>query len=753
MPKFRIEMELTSINERLLLTDFDSNNDSSTGITFNEDLNESENDRYTLNFSIAEKIGRNKEINVGSLISIGRPIRLYLYNPNRMIRMVISSFAPVIGPENLIYNVEAQDYASYVFSKNNAGLNLDTFQDEDFLEWLELIEEQDTTITNIGNYILERGWLRLREYNTVSEEFDFSGWSVNVTGTNKILNVEVSDSNTYNALIELANIANSNILFNYENETITLIDKEHSSLDKNYTLKRDFNLQDYSISYTGDNLYSIFYVEGAADEFGLFTILSDETDYKDNFLFNFNYFKDRNLVSESDYNTIVSQINNNLKEINIKFQRAIKERFTRIGEINDIWNRINNLAEILAAPESYETYGQTYLDLNSQFSRPSLGTQQVTVTENVTVLNVLWTDLPQNATGTVSYPIIFSYLGQQFTASNNNPISLPLGLQVEIFLTAGAGRVPVSSGNFTIYVQGTNAANADFDITRFNVVSAAVQFNISRPNQSQFTFISPLFDLLNNFDGTNAINKQLASVDTIIQQIEGFQTEDTNEIACIVGYPSGGYSSGDPCAVFNISDNAVEREARQTFLESRLEDYKAGIGETLQEGGLRPGKFTLIKERFEHFLNLYSEPVPSKTIMDIYRESDLAKKEFWYNLKKDRQHIFPEGYYQNEFETNVGSLKAQAEVIYSEHQKPQENFSITYINISDIIGKNLEDIRIGDFVLLREAQLAVQQNEQSKLKVASISRSLRDKANISLTIYRYNLINNMLEKIIANNQN
>jgi hypothetical protein len=178
--------------------------------------------------------------------------------------------------------------------------------------------------------------LRLREYNTVSEEFDFSGWSVNVTGTNKILNVEVSDSNTYNALIELANIANSNILFNYENETITLIDKEHSSLDKNYTLKRDFNLQDYSISYTGDNLYSIFYVEGAADEFGLFTILSDETDYKDNFLFNFNYFKDRNLVSESDYNTLVSQINNNLKEINIKFQRAIKERFTRIGEINDI---------------------------------------------------------------------------------------------------------------------------------------------------------------------------------------------------------------------------------------------------------------------------------------------------------------------------------------------------------------------------------------------------------------------------------
>jgi hypothetical protein len=74
MPKFRIEMELTSINERLLLTDFDSNSDLINGITFNEELNESENDRYSLNFVVAENIGRNKEINVGSLISIGRPL-------------------------------------------------------------------------------------------------------------------------------------------------------------------------------------------------------------------------------------------------------------------------------------------------------------------------------------------------------------------------------------------------------------------------------------------------------------------------------------------------------------------------------------------------------------------------------------------------------------------------------------------------------------------------------------------------------
>jgi hypothetical protein len=134
MPKFKIEMELTSINERILLTDYDSNKQDQNGVTFNENLSEEENDQYRLSFSIAEEFGRNKTINIGLLIAVGRPIWLYTYNPNRAIRMVISSFSPVIGPENTIYEIEAQDYASYAFARNNAGLTLDTIEDEDFAD-------------------------------------------------------------------------------------------------------------------------------------------------------------------------------------------------------------------------------------------------------------------------------------------------------------------------------------------------------------------------------------------------------------------------------------------------------------------------------------------------------------------------------------------------------------------------------------------------------------------------------------------
>jgi hypothetical protein len=139
MPQFKIEMELTSVNERILLTDFDSTQSKLEGLTFNETLNQEENDRYTLSFQLVGKSGRAREIPLGKLISIGRPVWLYTTNPDRAIRMVITSYSPVIGSENLVYNIECQDYASYVFARNNVGLTLDTIEDEDYSDWINLL--------------------------------------------------------------------------------------------------------------------------------------------------------------------------------------------------------------------------------------------------------------------------------------------------------------------------------------------------------------------------------------------------------------------------------------------------------------------------------------------------------------------------------------------------------------------------------------------------------------------------------------
>ena len=149
MPKFQIELELSSINDRILLTNFDSSENLNGGITFNESLSEEENGLYRLTFSMPEKLYDYPDIDMSKVISIGRPIWLQLYEPQRSVRMAITSFSPVIGSENIIYEIEAQDYASYTFSRNNAGLTLDTFEDEEFLDWLRLYGK--TTMNFLGS--------------------------------------------------------------------------------------------------------------------------------------------------------------------------------------------------------------------------------------------------------------------------------------------------------------------------------------------------------------------------------------------------------------------------------------------------------------------------------------------------------------------------------------------------------------------------------------------------------------------------
>jgi hypothetical protein len=71
MPKFQIELELSSINDRLLLTNFDSSENSIGGLTFNENLSEEENGIYNLTFSMQEKVN---EVSLERLIAIGRPL-------------------------------------------------------------------------------------------------------------------------------------------------------------------------------------------------------------------------------------------------------------------------------------------------------------------------------------------------------------------------------------------------------------------------------------------------------------------------------------------------------------------------------------------------------------------------------------------------------------------------------------------------------------------------------------------------------
>lgn len=612
-------------------------------------------------------------------------------------------------------------------------------------------EQITTTITNIANYLLQRGWLQKITGSTIT------GWTVTIIGENKIVNLDVSGSNTYNAIIDLVNLSNMQVKFNYENETIIFIDRESSSLDKNYTLRRGFNLQNFDVSYSGDNMSSIFYVDAAEDEFGLKTLLSEETTYKDNFLFDFNYFRSKDLISESDLTTIENKINVDLKKINEELSSSIKNRFNHLGLIREARTQIESIAELLAIPTVFNDYAQRFLDLQSQFYRPSLGQEQVTTTDNFKVLKVFWIDVQPNFN--IVFPIKFRYRLQNYVQEQaNQSVTInPYGFKIQIFLQDGSGRIPWPSdvANPKVYLEITNEGNVQFDINNFQINFVDVQFNLTT-EENKFIFFYPYFDLLNEFDGEKAITRELQRIQQDVQTFIDFKNEDEIELACLIGNDN----QVPGCEEINFSDDPFINQQRIALLESRIEDYKTVIGEELTGGAFIPGKFTLILDTFEKYLSgdetislaQYTRPEINRTIMEMYRTAEENKQQFWYDLKEDRQHIFIEGYYENNFETNVVSLKAQAEAAFTDHNKPLEDFSLSYINVSDIVGVDIQDISVGDFVSLKEEKLKVITNEDSKLKVAAISRVLRDKGNINLTIFRYNMINQILEKIITRNQ-
>ena len=434
----------------MTLTDYETGTPS-RNISFDETLEENENDAYTLTFSVPEYL--ESGIRTGSLISIGRVLRLTFSNPERVVWFVVNNFQIGEGTENFIYSVSAQDYVSYVFSRNNAGLNLDTIEDQDFWEWMEekypapnlivphlqnasldsngvytlyesegdyitydsntgiyrskisetsariilmvnsffdkgkytfsirraeselpfpslpiyikwgaseltldatstqvlittaeleigqvlLINMQNsategaseiaftlqlekgevanpvhtfaradnfrpTTVTNIGNYILERGWLKRK--NSFEEE-DWKVECIDKTfGAGKFFqyNISVSDSNTYNALVELANISDTFMRIDYDNRKIYFIHRDNYDgiLDQNYTLKEGFNLLQSDVAYDGESLYGMFYINGGTDENDEFVTLSDEVRQNDNFLFDFSYFQEKGIISEQD---------------------------------------------------------------------------------------------------------------------------------------------------------------------------------------------------------------------------------------------------------------------------------------------------------------------------------------------------------------------------------------------------------------------------------------------------------------------
>lgn len=298
----------------------------------------------------------------------------------------------------------------------------------------------------------------------------FTGWqivdnSVVITPDDilyKKYNLSISDSNTYNGLVELANLSDALIEVNYHDKYIYFYDKSNIKYIKNYRLSPRFNLENFSLDYDGEEFYSMFYVTGGQDEYGLqvtmlpylditsskflsdnvdsttyiegdnsfYTDLYNNTDWKnlvpvgsndynnvqnfisianrnpqlDNFIFDLSYYEDNYLIDSSIRTTLLGKIYNDLRKINTKINywnyiKALTE--------SDIYTKEQSIltkSGIVVDEDQTVTYTERYKIFRQEFKQVGEISQPQTTTAYVSPTDY-FSNTPSYPSAVLKHPV------------------------------------------------------------------------------------------------------------------------------------------------------------------------------------------------------------------------------------------------------------------------------------------------------------------------------------------------------------
>lgn len=257
MSRFKISIKKGNGYIPLTLFSNEDNNHSPYS-TFDESINLSSNSQATLKFSIAAYVWRfnNKELNPFlSLLECGRVIRFDMDNYYK-IDFVITKRTPRKIGTNIIFDIECIDYYRFFMSKRGVGLTY-PFDEDD----IEQIVPQD--IRFLADKILsaqESEW----KVSPFLVADDFKEESTTLT---KKVTFEISGSNQYNALLELAAKFNAELIVDYRFKTISFKDKNKKVFNGYY--RTDVNVSNFGYSEDFSNSNNLLFVSGGTDEYDI----------------------------------------------------------------------------------------------------------------------------------------------------------------------------------------------------------------------------------------------------------------------------------------------------------------------------------------------------------------------------------------------------------------------------------------------------------------------------------------------------
>ena len=219
--------------------------------TFDENLNESENNQYELTFSIVAKSFVDNKVTYNPYLQflfIGAKLHLIMDSTKR-IDLIIKNITPQTHGLNSIYQFTAQDEVSYLWARHKVGYTYSTLHNGILTP---------KSIFQIAKEVLND--CHLYDWSITTQSFDAE------LEIQKFI-LENVGSNPYAVLIEACNTCNAYMDVNYFTKQLDFYRKNLVRFS-GYRYHPERTLIEYSPSNSGEELTTVLHVSGGTDAEG-----------------------------------------------------------------------------------------------------------------------------------------------------------------------------------------------------------------------------------------------------------------------------------------------------------------------------------------------------------------------------------------------------------------------------------------------------------------------------------------------------
>lgn len=220
--------------------------------TYNEQLEEKEHDQYILTFSVIAKTRTEDTVRWNPLLPyyrIGEKLHLII-DGYRKIDLIITQAAPITNSHNSEWKITAQDEVSYLWSKHNITQIYSTM-DNGVLT--------PKNIFVIAEELLQSNWLT---------DWKISPYSRDAQLNQKYITLDNVQNNPYQIIIEACNTVGAYLSVDYSLKIIDFYRKDIAKFS-GYRYHPKRNLNDYSASYSGEEMVTWLHVHGGEDANGI----------------------------------------------------------------------------------------------------------------------------------------------------------------------------------------------------------------------------------------------------------------------------------------------------------------------------------------------------------------------------------------------------------------------------------------------------------------------------------------------------